>query len=521
MSVKSVISSVGVPGVRLAGDDVDLVGITVDSRAARPGYAWAALRGENAHGAQFAAQAIEQGVSAILTDADGERLIADLALRADAMPVVAVCEDPRRMAALWADVIHGHPSASLPVIGVTGTNGKTSVTTMVARTLAHLGRAAGVVGTNGTFVLGTGGSERLIPTERTTPEATDLHALLALMRDDGVSAAALEVSSHAMVLHRVEAVRFDQVAFTNLSQDHLDFHADMEDYFLAKASLFTPEYARRAVICVDDEWGRRLAALARVPVTTYATSDAHPADYTVSAIEAGDFSTTFDVRDPEGRAWRLTSPLPGRHYVANTLAVALLLQGLGVQRETIAPAIAAAGTVPGRMELIASPAGAAQSPRVVVDYSHTPDALDKTLTTLRELPGKGSLIAVIGAGGKRDAGKRPLMGEVASRLAQTVIVTDDNPRGEDAARIRAQVMAGATGGAHVSECADRADAIARAVVLADSDDIVLIAGKGAESGQDLGDRVIDFDDREHAAAALRSWVATRAERGRNEGDPHA
>ncbi len=500
----------GAGDIELHGSDAELDGITIDSRAARPGLVWAAVQGENAHGATFAAAALDRGVTAILTDAAGVGILKEGAPNTE-LPTLIVCEDPRALAAPAADYLYGSPSARLATVGVTGTNGKTSVTTMVAGALRELGRGVGVVGTNGTWLWGADGSEETIPTERTTPEATDLHELLAMMERKGASAAALEVSSHAIVLHRADAVRFDVVVFTNLSQDHLDFHETMDEYFRAKASLFTPVHAERGVVCVDDDWGQRLAAMSEIPVVTYSTRDDRDADFTVVSAESQGYSTRFDVRGPDG-TWELVSALPGRHYVANTLAVALVLRELGLSVDQVGRAIAAGGEVAGRMERVLIDGHSDDSldlPRVVVDYSHTPDALEKALETMRTLPRVERIITVVGAGGKRDTTKRPFMGAVTARLSDLVIVTDDNPRDEDPAGIRAAVMAGATGensDALVRDIGDRATAIATAIASAGAHDIVLIAGKGAETGQDFGDRIIEFDDRVHARAALEAWV---------------
>lgn len=502
----------GIPGagvIEHRGSNPEISGITIDSRDAAPGLMWAAVQGENAHGATFAAAALDRSVSAILTDAAGVTILNETCGK-DRLPALVVCEDPRRLAAYVADLVYGMPSAQLSVVGVTGTNGKTSVTTMVAGALRELHCGVGVVGTNGTWMWAADGSEENIPTVRTTPEATDLHRLLASMLRKGTRVAALEISSHALVLHRADAVRVDVAVFTNLSHDHLDFHGTMEEYYRAKATLFTPEHAQRGVVCVDDDWGARLAAEARIPVTTYATSARREADFIVTGCESLGYSTAFTVRGPDGASTEYVSALPGIHYVANTLAVALVLRELGYGAGESRRALAAGSGVAGRMERVRlEGVNDAALPRVVVDYSHTPDALEKALMTMRGVPGVARITTVVGAGGQRDAGKRPLMGKVAARLSDRVIVTDDNPRGEDRAQIRAHILEGARREgteAVLIDDGDRAHAIATAVSQASAHDLVLIAGKGAETGQDFGDRVIDFDDRVHARRALRAWV---------------
>lgn len=494
----------GAPGagvLELRGRSVPISSVTIDSRKAGTGALFVAVQGENAHGASYAEAALSQGCAAILTDEAGAAIVNDAHPGGDYS--VLVCEDPRALAGFAANLVYGEPSHAIPLIGVTGTNGKTSVTTMCARTLQELGESAGIVGTNGTFLAWAGGREKQIPTERTTPEATDVHALMRHMVDEGMTCAALEVSSHAMVLHRVAAVQFEIAVFTNLSQDHLDFHKDMEEYFEAKASLFTPAHAKWGIVCVDDEWGRRLAAHASVPVTTY-SAKGHEADFTVGEIRRGEYGTVFTVQPSEGEPFTLESALPGTHYVANTLAVALVLRALGFEGEAVREALAVAGTVSGRMERVGEPDAC---PRVVVDYSHTPDALEQALETLHTLEGVGKIVTVFGAGGHRDSLKRPLMGEIAARLSDRVFVTDDNPRDEDPASIRRDVLAGIPSmcRADVENVGDRAEAIARAIGEADARDVVLIAGKGAESGQVLADRTIEFDDRVHARTALAAW----------------
>ncbi|GAB2549593.1 UDP-N-acetylmuramoyl-L-alanyl-D-glutamate--2,6-diaminopimelate ligase [Brachybacterium huguangmaarense] len=490
------------------GDDAGrrVAGVTLDSRAVRPGDLWSALPGERAHGAEFAAQAASLGAVAALTDERGlERC------RAAGLDVL-VSEDPRRDTARAAALVYGTRQSAPTMIGVTGTNGKTSVTTMVIETLTALGRPGGVIGTAGTTYTAADGSEHRIATVRTTPESPEVHGILARMEQDGVQVCAMEVSSHAMVLHRADEVGFAVACFTNLTQDHLDFHGDMEHYFAAKAALFAPERTRASVICVDDAWGRRLAAEARaagLDVTTYAVSDP---DADVRAVDlrpgsAGGLGTDFvlERRDATGAIERIamTSPLPGRHYVANTLAVALLLEAIGVRAADAAATIASSARVPGRMELVA-----AEPVRGVVDYSHTEDSLAQALTTLRALPGTQRLLVVMGAGGDRDRAKRPLMGAAAARLADVVIVTDDNPRSEDPAAIRAAILSGITtdaapgGTAEVHEVAGRGEAIALAARLARPGDTVLVSGKGAETTQEVRGIRTDFDDRVHLRAAL-------------------
>lgn len=489
-------ADLSIPGARWEGPtDVRVTGICLDSRSVQPGDLYCALPGARAHGADFTAQAVQRGAAAALTDAAGAPRAA-----AAGLPVL-LADDARAAVAPAAVQVYGAPAEHLRMIAVTGTNGKTSVTTMLHRTLEHLGRSSGLIGTSGTFYTGQDGAAHRIATVRTTPEATDVQGILARMHEDGVASCAMEVSSHAMVLHRADGIVFDVACFTNLSQDHLDFHRDMEEYFAAKASLFTPEHARRAVVCVDDAWGRRLAAATSLPVLTYSTSPDADADLTVVAARPARIGTDIRVRRRDGRELTAHAPVPGRAYVANTIAVIALLEAIGVAGPEVISAIAEAATVPGRMEPVAT------APiRGIVDYSHTEDAITQALTTLRELPGTGRLIAVIGAGGDRDATKRPRMGAAAARGADLVVITDDNPRTEDPAAIRRAVLAGVPDEDQhrVVDVAGRAEAIRRAVALSRPGDTILVAGKGAETGQDIGGTLHPFDDRVQLRAALEA-----------------
>lgn len=487
-------------GAELRGEDRAITGITLDSRTVLHGDLYCALPGARAHGADFADQAAERGAVAALTDPAGAE-----ACRAAGLTVLT-SPDPRRDTARAAARLFGTAAGALRVIGVTGTNGKTSITTMVHETLLDLGRPSGVIGTSGTAYRDASGIDHRVATVRTTPEAPEVHGILARMAGAGVEVCSMEVSSHAMVLHRADGVPFDVACFTNLSQDHLDFHGDMEGYFAAKASLFTPEHARRAVICVDDAWGRRLAEAASIPVVTYTTAadvdaDVRAEDVRAGAEDAGGIGSTFVLRRRDGSGQPLTSALPGRHYVANTLAVALLLEAIGLPVADTAGAIARAAVVPGRMEQVAT-----DPVRGIVDYSHTEDSLRQALTTLRAVPGTRRLLVVMGAGGDRDRAKRPRMGATAAALADVVVVTDDNPRSEEPAAIRAAVLGGipADSPAAVHEVAARGDAISLAARLAEPGDVVLVAGKGAETGQDVAGVIHPFDDREQLRRALRA-----------------
>ena len=493
-------------GANAPADDVQLSGVTLDSRAVEPGDLWCALPGANAHGAQFASQAAGLGAAMALTDPAGRERC-----EAAGLPVLEV-QDPRAATAAAAAVIQGRPAERLATVGITGTNGKTSITTAITRTLLELGVPAGMIGTSGTSYRDADGGDHAIGTVRTTPEAPELHGLLARMVEDRVEVVSMEVSSHAMVLHRADEVVFDVVCFTNLTQDHLDFHGTMEAYYEAKRELFTPEHARAGIVCVDDDWGRRLAREARIPVITYATRPGVEADHRAGEHRPEGFGSVFEVHGPQGTR-TLRAALPGRHYVANTLAADLLLETIGRSGEEVVHALGEAGTVPGRMESVAD-----APVRGIVDFSHTPDALEQALTTLRGLPDSGRLLVVMGAGGDRDRGKRPRMGEVAARLADVVIVTDDNPRSEDPAEIRREVLSGIPEGTNalVHDVDGRGEGIALAAYLADVSDTILVAGKGAETGQQIGGIVQPFDDRLRLRDALR--VAQTARGGADHMD---
>lgn len=489
-------------GARLHGSPDALVsGVTLASSTVCPGDLFAAAPGARQHGIDFAAAALAGGATAVLTDADGlDRLDADDdAHRAGAGTAVLVVADPRRAAAQAAATVYGNPSRVLDVVGITGTSGKTTTSFLVHAALTAGGREGGLIGTVGTFL-----SDRPLPSSLTTPEAPDLQALLAVMVESGADCAVMEVSSHALALQRVAGVEFAVAAFTNLSQDHLDFHADLDDYFEAKATLFDGR-ARRCVVVVDDGWGRKLADRLGPSAVTVATAAAayrrENATWSVATVDvAADGSTSFLAHGPAG-AVAMTCRIPGAYNVANAVLALAVATEVGVPAEIAAAAIGRT-QVPGRMERI----DAGQAFLAVVDYSHKPAAVEGALRALRPLT-TGRLIIVLGCGGDRDRGKRPLMGAVAARAADVLVVTDDNPRSEDPGAIRAEMLDGARtagGRARIVEVGPREDAIATAVSLARPGDTVLIAGKGHETGQDVGGVVHYFDDRVVLRAAIEA-----------------
>ncbi len=475
-----------------AADDVAVTGLTLSSQRAVPGDLYVAPAGTRAHGATYAAQAVEAGAVAVLTDPAGAALCPEIGV-----PVLVV-DRPRQVLGSLAAHVYGDPATALRLVAVTGTQGKTTTTRLAEAALTAAGVPAAVIGTVGTRVNGTD-----VQTSLTTPEAPDLHGLFAVMREHGVVGCAMEVSSHALVMGRVDGVVFDVACFTNLGRDHLDFHADVEEYFAAKASLFTPERARLGLVNVDDEHGRRLVTEATVPVRTFSASGAD-ADWRAVDVHLEPTGSTFTVLPPSGEPFAARVPLTGDFNVANALCAIAGLAEAGFDPRGVADAMATSGGVPGRLEQV----DAGQDFLAVVDYAHKPDAVEAALTALRPLT-KGRLIVVIGAGGDRDTGKRPLMGEVAGRLADVLVVTDDNPRTEDPAAIRSALLAGAgrvpeETRAVVHEQGDRRAAIRLAVSLAEAGDTVVVAGKGHEAGQEVHGTVHPFDDRTVLAEEMRT-----------------
>ena len=468
-----------------------VTGVTLRSQDAKAGDLFAALPGASAHGASYAADAVAKGAFAVLTDEAG---IAVMGGGVDA-PVL-VHPSPRTVLGEVAATVYGRPSERMRVVGVTGTSGKTTTTYLVEAGLRAAGRVAGLVGTVGIRIDG-----RDVPSALTTPEAPDLQALLAVMLERGVDTVVMEVSSHALTLGRVDAVHFSVGGFTNLSRDHLDFHPTMADYFDAKAKLFdprSPTHADLSVVCIDDEAGRTMADRAQRPVTVGVSShEAHWRAEDVVTVDGG--AQEFVAVDPQGDRHRLRINLPGRFNVANGLLATALLDAVGVSPEQAAPGLRTA-TVPGRLE----PIDAGQPFLALVDYAHKPGALRAVLETLRAHC-RGRVAVVFGAGGNRDPGKRAPMGQVAAELADLVVVTDDNPRDEEPADIRAAIVAGAgDGGAELVEIGDRRAAIDYAVGWAREGDVVLIAGKGHEAGQTSHGRTRPFDDRAELAEALHA-----------------
>lgn len=456
--------------------------VTHDSRMAGPGVLFAARPGERADGHDFAPAAVEAGSPALLV----ERHLADLPV--DQLVVPSVAETMGWAAA----AAHGNPSDALDVLGVTGTNGKTTTAYLLDAVWRTAGRRTGLVGTVETRI-----ASEVIAGVRTTPEATDLHRLFARMRDDDVTAASIEVSSHGLALGRLNGVRMRAALFTNLSQDHLDFHHDMAEYFEAKARLFTPAFVPAAAITVDDEWGDRMADRARSAGLTVLTVSRHrDADVTATDVVTGPDGATFTAL-VEGRRHDVRIAIPGDYNVTNALGAIATAHLAGVDIEVAVAGVGAIAGVPGRMERV----DAGQPFAVLVDYAHTPDSVTNVLSSARRLT-DGRVLVVLGCGGDRDAGKRPLMARAAVAGADVAVLTSDNPRSEDPEAILDDMVAGLADPAAAIRITDRAAAITEALRQARAGDVVVIAGKGHEPYQELADGRIHFDDREVARNVL-------------------
>ena len=495
---------------------VSVTGITTSSSDVVPGDLFVATQGFTSHGARYALDAVRRGAVTVLTDGPGLAIITESVQAAEAedavdgpgFPVLLAPEavDARALLSDLAAWFYGDPAGALVTFGVTGTNGKTTTTYLIDQLARAQGRTGGLIGT-----VETRSGDRVLPSRLTTPDAATLQAVLATMREDGVETLAMEVSSHALALHRVDGVVFDVVGFTNLSQDHLDFHETLEEYFAAKVTLFTPERARRGVVVVDGPWGRRLAEEARIPVATLSLSDPAASDWWVTDLVQAVDGSTFTLQHRDGRSLRTRTALPGEFNVANAaLALAMVLEA-GADATALTEDLDRSGgmdaAVPGRMELVGT------APRVVVDFAHNAEALELAISALRPTT-RGRLTVVFGATGDRDRGKRPTMGAVAARAADIVVITDDDPHGEPAGGIRAEVLAGAHAvvaeaaaqghprAVEVIEIAPRARAIREIVLAAHEDDTVLVAGRGHEVWQEIDGVNHPLDDRVEVRSAL-------------------
>ena len=459
--------------------------IVSDSRHAGPGALFVALKGSRHDGRQFIAQVIHQGVSAVLSENEHTR-------EENGIPVIGIPDLSARLGEI-ADCFYGSPGASMQVVAITGTNGKTSIAQLIARAVASMGRKAGVLGTLGNGLIG-----ELSPSTHTTLDPLQLHHWLARFRDSGADVVALEASSHGLEQGRLNGVRIRTAIFTNLTRDHLDYHGTMASYQAAKAKLFQWSGLDTAILNADDPASEAFAVLLTPDVRCwrYSQNPASPAEFAALAVKPSLEGLFVRCRTPFGDC-DLNTRLLGRFNISNLLAVLAGLLSVGVGLDDAVAAISRLEPVPGRMQCLGG-----NGVMVVVDYAHTPDALEKVLTALREHV-QGSLWCVFGCGGDRDAGKRPLMGCIAARLADVGVLTSDNPRSEDPETIIGHILTGIQGGANVRVILDRREAIRAAILSAEAGDMVLVAGKGHEDYQEIQGVRHHFDDVEEVRYALR------------------
>lgn len=484
--------------------DAMVRGVSVASSECADGYLFVGVPGLVSHGAKYAVDAVARGAVAILTDEDGARICA---AQCPGVPV-GVVADPRAQAASAAGLVYGEPSTKMTILGVTGTNGKTTSAVLAAAALGADPVPATCMTTISVDVAG-----HSIPAARTTAEAPVINRVLAAGRERGVRAGVVEVSAHALSLDRVRGIDFAVVGFTNLQHDHLDYYGDMESYYRAKASLFTPDYARAGVVCVDDAWGRRLAAEAQIPVVTVATcggggdeGGVAAADWVATDIapNAASGGTDFRLSGPDGASVAVYCPIPGLVNVQNSALALVMAHAAGVALERAAASIAACTGVPGRMEAIGQ--RGEDAPLVIVDYAHTPEAVAAVTETVRAFT-PGRIHIVFGTDGDRDPSKRPDVGRAAAAGADVLWVTDENPRTEDAVAIRAQLYQGIrTVRADLHDVTEvttcRRDAVRRAILAASPSDTVLITGKGAERTQEIDHCFHPYRDQDVAREAL-------------------
>ncbi|WP_439529448.1 UDP-N-acetylmuramoyl-L-alanyl-D-glutamate--2,6-diaminopimelate ligase [Pannonibacter sp.] len=479
--------------------DLTITGLTSDSRAAGPGFLFFALAGVKVHGATFAGRAVAEGAVAVVTDAAGAELLAGQGV---AVPVFAVA-NPRLALAQMAARFHAPQPSTM--VAVTGTAGKTSVAHFVRQIFERCGHAAASLGTLGT-ITSNGKSYGGL----TTPDPVTLHQDLARLAADGITHAAMEASSHGLDQFRLDGVQLAAAGFTNLGRDHMDYHPTVEDYLAAKLRLFTELLPAGAIAVVDplEPYADRVVAACEVRGLKLLTVGERGTDLRLTGLKHSGFSQVLTIATPRGD-YKISLPLAGRFQVSNALIAAGLAIAAGEQPGSVLRALEDLEGAPGRLELVGHKENGALA---FVDYAHKPDALDNALAALRPFT-KGRLVCVVGAGGDRDPGKRPIMGEVATRRADVVIITDDNPRSEDPALIRKAMLAGAP---DAIEIGDRHEAIARAVAMLETGDVLCVAGKGHETGQIVGDTVLPFSDHDAVRVALGLAVADAA---RDMGDP--
>jgi UDP-N-acetylmuramoyl-L-alanyl-D-glutamate--2,6-diaminopimelate ligase len=461
----------------LHSGEATVFGITHDSRSVQTGDLYVAVLGANNHGIDFLDEAIANGAVAVASDSHGAKVA-----KQKGFPAIELINAREDMAKLAAE-IYGHPETKLTLTGVTGTNGKTTTTHILRSIFLDAQKHVGVIGTLGTYL-----DEEHLPGARTTPESTDLYATLAVMAERGITHVFMEVSSHALALNRVSGIKFDVAIFTNLTQDHLDFHGSMDNYFAAKALLFTPEYSKQAIICTDDDWGVKLAAKVKIPTVTIGAKGEWK---TTKANSSADGITTQQIDINNADSILVSVNMLGSYNATNAACALAATQLLGLPIAASLESLKKVRSIPGRLEKVSI-----ESPgTAIVDYAHTPDAVATVLTVVKDANPK-RIITVIGCGGDRDSLKRPLMGKVAAQLSDIVIVTDDNPRSEDPEAIRKAVLAGTKDcPAQVLEVGDRRVAILQALKLSEPGDFIAVLGKGHETGQEISGQVFPFDDR--------------------------
>ena len=462
---------------------IEISGLTHNDSQVEPGDLFIAIPGANRHGAEFAMSAVSKGAVAILTDSAGAAYV-------KGTPVLVVA-DPRRVAGNIAALFYNEPMRDLSSIGITGTNGKTTVSTLIYQIFEAAGRDSGLIGTIETRI-----GKDAIESSRTTPEATDLQALSAVMRERHMRHLVMEVSSHAMVLHRMQGAHFAFVGFTNLTQDHLDFHGDIESYFAAKAKLFTYEFADQAVINIDTEYGARLADKTELPVISLSRLNPQ-ATWHFAEIDTSGKQVHFKIRGSGGMLIESSTKLRGGYNLDNLLMAIAIAVESGVDPVDIAAAVPALSGAAGRLEEVS----VGQSYSAFVDYAHTPDAVSNVLESIREFT-SGKVIAVLGCGGDRDSSKRPLMGQALLKGCDIAVFTSDNPRSEDPSQILKEMVGNLKVSAPAIVIEDRKSAIEYAVSLASQGDTIAILGKGHELGQEIAGQKLDFDDRKVLAQAI-------------------
>ena len=462
---------------------IEISGLTHNDSQVEPGDLFIAIPGANRHGAEFAMSAVSKGAVAILTDSAGAAYV-------KGTPVLIVA-DPRRVAGNIAALLYNEPMRDLASIGITGTNGKTTVSTLIYQIFEAAGRDSGLIGTIETRI-----GRDAIESSRTTPEATDLQALSAVMRERHMRHLVMEVSSHAMVLHRMQGAHFAFVGFTNLTQDHLDFHGDIESYFAAKAKLFTYEFADQAVINIDTEYGARLADKTELPVISLSRLNPQ-ATWHFAEIDTSGKQVHFKIRGSGGMLIESSTKLRGGYNLDNLLMAIAIAVESGVDPVDIAAAVPALSGAAGRLEEVS----VGQSYSAFVDYAHTPDAVANVLESIREFT-SGKVIAVLGCGGDRDSSKRPLMGQALLKGCDIAVFTSDNPRSEDPSQILKEMVGNLKVSAPAIVIEDRKSAIEYAVSLASQGDTIAILGKGHELGQEIAGQKLDFDDRKVLAQAI-------------------